>query len=139
MNYDQATNPQPKGFFASLFDFSFKSLIAAKVIRVLYVLWMVGLALSTIGFVIAAFEANAGLGAVTLLFLGPLYFFFWLIVARVLLELFMAIFAIQRNTDRIAPVGWPSPAQTRSEVAGPSGNGSAESVNTGWHDVAPAN
>jgi Domain of unknown function (DUF4282) len=139
MNRDQSMSLQAKGFFGSLFDFSFKSLIAAKVIRVLYVLWMLVLALSTIGFVIAAFEINAGFGAVALLFLGPLYFFFWLIVGRVLLELIMAIFAIQQNTDRISPVAWPPSVQAHSEIPAPAQNGGAESVNAVRQDASPAN
>ncbi len=139
MTEDHTTNPQTKGFLRSLFDFSFKSLIASRVIRVLYVLWMLLLALGTIGLIIAGFEINAALGAVTLLILGPLSFLFNLIFVRVLLELVMAIFAIQDNTSRISAIGWPSPLQARSEVADASFNGIAENVRVGQRDVAPAN
>ena len=139
MTQDHTTNPQTKGFLRSLFDFSFKSLIASRVIRVLYVLWMMLLALAAIGFIITGFEINAALGAVTLLILGPLYFLFNLIFARVLLELVMAIFAIQENTNRISPIGWPSPPQARSEVPDASFNSIAENVSVGQRDVAPAN
>lgn len=111
MTQGQTTN-QTKGFLASLFDFSFKSLIASRVIRVLYVLWMALLALAAVGLIIAAFEINAAFGAVALLILCPLYFLFNLIIVRVLLELFMAIFAIQENTNRISPMGWPASAGT---------------------------
>jgi Domain of unknown function (DUF4282) len=137
MTQDQTTNHQTKGFLGSLFDFSFKSIIASRVIRVLYVLWMVLLALLTIGVIIAAFEINAAFGAVELLIFGPLSFLFSLIVARVLLELVMAIFAIQENTNRIPPIG--SPLQARFEVPDASSNGIAENVSVGHQDVAPAN
>jgi Domain of unknown function (DUF4282) len=139
MNQDQTTNLQTKGFLGSLFDFSFKSVIASRVIRVMYVLWMVLLALLTIGVIIAAFEINAAFGAVELLIFGPLSFLFSLIVARVLLELVMAIFAIQENTNRIPPIGWPSPLQARFEVPDASCNSVAENVSVGHQDVAPAN
>jgi Domain of unknown function (DUF4282) len=139
MTQDQTTKHQTKGFLASLFDFSFKSLIASRVIRVLYVLWMALLALGTIGLIITAFEINAAFGAVELLIVGPLCFLFNLIFARVLLELIMAIFAIQENTSRISPIGWSSPLQPRSEILNGSFNSMADNVNVGQQDVAPAN
>jgi hypothetical protein len=139
MTEDYTTNPQTKGFLRSLFDFSFKSLISSRVIRVLYVLWMILLAFGAIGFIIAGFEINAALGALTLLILGPLSFLFNLIFVRVLLELVMAIFAIQENTSRTSAIGWPSPLVARPEIADASFNGVAENVSVGHRDVAPAN
>ena len=80
----QAPPPQPpppaevrtatQGFINSLFDFSFTSFVTPKVIRVLYALIMIGVGLGVIFFVIVAFRANAALGAVSLLILGPVYF-----------------------------------------------------------------
>jgi Domain of unknown function (DUF4282) len=139
MTDNHTTNPQTKGFLRSLFDFSFKSLIAGRVIRVLYVLWMMLLALAAIALIIAGFEINAALGAITLLILGPLYFLFNLTFTRVLLELVMAILAIQENTNRISPIGWPSLPQARSEVPNAPLNSVAENVSVGQRDVAPAN
>jgi Domain of unknown function (DUF4282) len=139
MTLDHTTDLQTKGFLRSLFDFSFKSIIASRVIRVLYVLWMMLLALVAIGLTIAGFEINAALGAITLLILGPLYFLFNLTFTRVFLELVMAIFAIQENTNRISPIEWPSPARARSEVPDASFKSIAENVSAGQRDIAPAN
>ncbi len=138
MTQGQTTN-QTKGFLASLFDFSFKSLIASRVIRVLYVLWMALLALAAVGLIIAAFEINAAFGAVALLILCPLYFLFNLIIVRVLLELFMAIFAIQENTNRISPMGWPPRLRAPSEVPDGLFNSIAENLSAAQPDIAPAN
>ncbi|HTT89361.1 MAG TPA: DUF4282 domain-containing protein [Acidimicrobiales bacterium] len=139
MTQSQTTNLQTKGFLGSLFDFSFKSLIGSRVIRVLYVLWMALLALGAIVLIIGAFEVNPAFGAVALLILGPVYFLFNLIVARVLLELVMAIFAIQENTNRISSIGWPLPLQPRSEVGHSPFNDMAGKGSVGQQDVAPAN
>ena len=48
MTQDHTTTLRTRGFLGSLFDFSFKNLIASKVIRVLYVLWMALLALGAV-------------------------------------------------------------------------------------------
>jgi hypothetical protein len=108
-----------KGFFGSLFDISFKNIITPKIIKVLYVLAMIVIGLITVVYIAVAFNANAGLGVVTLLILGPLYFFFSLIWTRVALEFIMAVFAIQENTGRIPPSGWAPPASGTPGVWGP--------------------
>ncbi|MGA3220445.1 MAG: DUF4282 domain-containing protein [Acidimicrobiales bacterium] len=118
MSLGQAPNMQ-KGFFGSLFDISFKSIITPRIIKVLYVLAMIFIALITIVYIVVAFNANAALGAVTLLILGPLYFFFSLIWTRVALEFIMAVFAIQENTGRIPPSGWGPPVGGTPGTWGP--------------------
>jgi hypothetical protein len=138
MTQDHTTTLQTKGFLGSLFDFSFKNIIASKVIRVLYVLWMALLALGAVVLIIVAFELNPAFGAVALLILGPFYFLFNLIFARVFLELVMAIFAIQENTNRISPIGWPPPLQAQSELPHAPFDGIADNVSAGQLDVAPA-
>lgn len=89
--------PQEKGFFGSLFDLSFQSLIATRVIKVLYVLSLTVIGLTAIAFAIAAFSRSAALGAFTLLVLAPLVSLLYVIYTRVILELFMAVFRIVEN------------------------------------------
>ena len=53
---------EDKGFLASLFDFSFSSLITLKIIRVLYILSLVGAGIYTLIFVGAGFASDSALG-----------------------------------------------------------------------------
>ena len=63
-----------KGFFASLFDYSFSSYITPRIIRVLYVLATVLVALWTLVIILLAFKASSTLGILALLIGGPIYF-----------------------------------------------------------------
>jgi hypothetical protein len=111
---------QPNGFLGSLFDYSFSSFITSRIIKVLYVLTTIVVALWTLLLVLAAFNVSSGLGLVTLVIIGPLFFLFAMIYARVGLELLMVIFRIHEDVrelnqrgrgDGVAPVAaTPSPA-----------------------------
>jgi type IV secretory pathway TrbL component len=75
-----------QGFLASLFDVSFRSLVTTKVIKVLYILSMVGIGLVALAFVVAAFNNNAAAGLLVLIIVAPLMSLLYLIYVRVLLE-----------------------------------------------------
>lgn len=92
---------QPNGFLNSLFDYSFSSFITSRIIKVLYVLTTIVVALWTLLLILAAFNASSGLGLVTLLFIGPLFFLIAMIYARVGLELLMVIFRIHEDVREI--------------------------------------
>jgi hypothetical protein len=79
---------------ASLFDFGFNSFVTPKVVKVVYALIMIVLALAGLGFAGAAFSVNAALGIFVLLILAPLIFFVYLALWRIALELFVVIFRI---------------------------------------------
>ena len=51
-----------RGFFASLFDLSFTSLVATRIIKLLYVLSMIGIGLSALIFILAAFHESSAAG-----------------------------------------------------------------------------
>jgi Domain of unknown function (DUF4282) len=85
---------QPQGFLASLFDFSFTTFITGRIIKILYVLSTIIVALWTLAFVLFAFKASTGFGIITLVLLAPLFFLFSMIYVRVVLELIMVIFRI---------------------------------------------
>jgi uncharacterized protein DUF4282 len=92
---------QTKGFFGSLFDYSFSSYITPRIIKVLYVLATVLVALWTLVIILVAFNASSTLGILTLLILGPIYFVIAMIYARVLLETISAFFRIHDNVQEI--------------------------------------
>ena len=76
-----------RGFFASLFDFSFTSLVTTKIIKALYVISVIVIGLSSLGLV------------------APLVALLWLIYTRVILELFIALFRIAENTSELVAQG----------------------------------
>ena len=91
---------QTKGFFGSLFDYSFSSYITPRIIKVLYVLATVLVALWTLVIVLAAFRVSSGAGILTLLIIGPIYFVITMIWVRVSLEVISA-FRIHGDVQEI--------------------------------------
>ena len=86
-----------KGFFGSLFDVSFSSLITTKVIKVLYILSMILIGLMALFFVVGAFTQSAAGGVITLLVLAPLAALLYLIYVRVILEVIICVFRIMET------------------------------------------
>ncbi|NLU41754.1 MAG: DUF4282 domain-containing protein [Firmicutes bacterium] len=91
-----------KSSFSALFDFSFRRFITIRVVRVMYVLALIGISFATLGLLVSAFESSAGLGVLTLFIGAPIFFILSLLAARVYLELIMVIFRISENISAIA-------------------------------------
>jgi hypothetical protein len=92
---------QAKGFFGSLFDYSFSSYITPKIIKVLYVLATVLVALWTLVIILLAFRASSALGILALIIGGPIYFVIAMIGVRVTLEFLSAFFRIHGDVQEI--------------------------------------
>jgi Domain of unknown function (DUF4282) len=92
---------QAKGFFASLFDYSFSAFITPKIIKLLYVLSTIVVALWTLVVILWAFRQSTGFGIVTLVILGPIFFVITMIYVRVWLELLIVFFRIQGDVKEI--------------------------------------
>ena len=98
-------NAQSKGFFAGLFDFSFETFVALKVIKVLYGLFLLLLVLGVLGGLGAAViamiqgEVLAGIGMLVLL---PIVTVIYLVLGRVYFELIIVAFKIAEDADEIA-------------------------------------
>ena len=108
---------QAKGFFESLFDFSFTSLVTTKLIKVLYGLSMVVLALVSVWFVAISFvHASPQAGVLTLLFGAPLFFLFGVCFMRLISEYLIVVFRIAEHTAEIAQHVRPKeePAEIKS-------------------------
>jgi hypothetical protein len=92
-----------KGFVASLFDFSFSSFVTPKVIRALYVLATLWIAVLTIAF--CSFCVHfAGSGSGTLIFIiitAPILFLLGLGSVRVVFEVFMVLHRLNENIQAI--------------------------------------
>ncbi len=93
---------EQKGFFQSLFDFSFTAFVTSKMIKFLYGLSIAGAGLVSLFLIARGFNASPG-GGVFMLFIGaPLYFLLSVLFSRVLLEIVIVIFRISENIAEIA-------------------------------------
>ena len=100
-----ASHASAKGFVSSLFDFGFNSFVTPKVVKVVYVLIMAGLALAELGYLIFAFKTSMVFGIISLVILCPLSFFVYLALWRILLELFIVVFRIADDIRSIRERG----------------------------------
>jgi Domain of unknown function (DUF4282) len=93
---------QPQGgFFEALMDTRFDHLITPSLIRFLYVVSMVILAIGALIAIIAGFAESAGTG-VLLLVLAPIVALIYLIVTRLWLELIVVAFKIREAAEEVA-------------------------------------
>ena len=90
-----------RGFFESLMDTRFDSLITPKLVRFLYVLSMIVLALGAMAWIVVGFADSPGTG-VLFLILAPLVALLYLIVTRLWLELIVVAFKIRDAAEEIA-------------------------------------
>src|SRR5579875_1249062 len=94
-----------KGFIGALFDFGFTSFVTPRVIKVLYVLIMIGTIVGALAFTITMFKISATLGILTLVFGAPLYVLIVLAIYRVFLEFFMVMFRMADDIKALRESG----------------------------------
>lgn len=90
------------GFFTALFDFSFNNFVTPILVRFVYVLATVALAVTWLIFVIAGFanSLGAGLGA---LILGPVFVVIYLAVIRMTLEFYLSVVRMSEDIHKRLP------------------------------------
>lgn len=91
-----------KGFLASLLDPSFTTLVTTRVIRWLYILMLVLVGLGLLGFIVASIASGSAAQIVVALIVGPLVALLYVIYARVILEVILAIFRLLESNREIA-------------------------------------
>jgi hypothetical protein len=96
-----------KGFFASLFDFSFTKFITTKIIKLLYGLGVVVSILGAgVAILLPVFKGYSSEGGKILaLILFPLLALLGIIIIRVWLEIIIVMFRIAEHTGEIAMQG----------------------------------
>ena len=82
--------PPTKGFFGALFDFSFEHFVTPMLVKVVYILAIVGLGITWLVFLAAALSQNVGSGLAVLL-VGPIAILFYLCLIRMMLEFYLAV------------------------------------------------
>ena len=92
-------------FFKSLFDFSFTTFITTRLIKLIYVIALIAIGLTTLFIIVASFGVSAAAGLAGLLVIAPLFVLFATIYTRVLLELIIVVFRISEHAAEIAAQG----------------------------------
>ncbi|MGH3928635.1 MAG: DUF4282 domain-containing protein [Pseudonocardiaceae bacterium] len=84
------------GFFGALFDFGFNHFVTPSIIKVIYVLGLIGIALGYLFFVITGFAGSAIVGIIALLF-GPIVALLYLALFRMMLEFYVAVIRMSED------------------------------------------
>jgi hypothetical protein len=111
-----------KGFFADLFDFGFTDFVTPKVVKFVYVVATVIIALVWVFYVILGFSISVGGGLLVLIF-GPIVALLWLLVCRIALELTMVIFRIGADLHAVRERKGPGQKAARPDSTQGFGNG----------------
>jgi uncharacterized membrane protein len=91
-----------KGFFGSLFDFSFTSFVTPKIIKVIYVLYTAWMIVWALFFLRIGFKYGGATGGfATLIIVDPIFLVLSLGVFRVILELFMVVHRMREDLQAI--------------------------------------
>lgn len=92
------------GFLEALFDFTFTRFVSITLVRIIYILIIIFAALAALVAIVTGFASSFGSGLISLIF-APIMFIIWVLLARVMLEVFVVIFRIadylreiERNT-----------------------------------------
>ena len=92
-----------KNFFAELFDLSFSSFVTPKVVKVLYVISIIGVGIFFLMSIYQAFAYSQGFGSTLLmLIIAPIGACLLLILARIYMELILVAFRIADKITKIA-------------------------------------
>ena len=94
-----------RGFLGALFDFGFTSFVTPKVIKVLYMLIVIGTVVSALVVTIIAFKASTVFGLLMLVFGDPLFILIVLAIYRIILEFFVVTFRVAEDVRALRERG----------------------------------
>ena len=108
-----------KGFLASLFDISFTTLVTTRVISILYLLLLILAGIGLLGFVVASIASGSAAQILVALIVGPLVALLYVIYARVILEVILAIFRLLESNREIAILQRQQLGLLQQQLGGP--------------------
>src|SRR5713226_4626350 len=91
--------PEEKGLFAGLFDFSFQELLSRRIVKLLYIIALVGGGIAVVAEVVLELRVDTAMGLLALV-AGVVALFIWILITRVALECVLALFRIADNIER---------------------------------------
>lgn len=106
---------QGKGFFGALFDLSFSDFVTTKVIKFLYVLLLVFIAIGYLVLIVTGFARGFGTGLLYIVG-GALAALLYVILARIAMETTIVLFRIADHAAEIARQGRGAPPQPPQAV-----------------------
>jgi len=90
-----------KGFFTSLFDFSFQEFVTTRIVQAVYLLAIVVSFLVALGTFWSLMQTGF-FGFVAALVAAPITFLAHVVIARIGLEVILVLFRIAENTQKLA-------------------------------------
>jgi len=96
--------PDDKNFFAGLVDFSFQQQLVRRIVKVLYLIGILGGGITVVVYVVRGFESSPADGLINL-GVGILTLFVSVLTLRVLLELTLVILRISDGIERATHSG----------------------------------
>lgn len=87
-------------FFGALFDYSFNAFITPMIIKFVYVLVTVGVAIGYLVIAVATFRGSTSFGVLWLLVIGPIMAVLSLALARMTLEFYLAVVRVSEDVRR---------------------------------------
>jgi hypothetical protein len=103
-----------KGFFGSLFDLSFSEFVTTRVIKLLFILTIIGSGLGALFILISMFSVGFGRGLLGLI-VAPILFLLYVLFSRIWLEVVIVLFRIAENTSRLVEQGKTGAAPPKNE------------------------
>ncbi|HSW38495.1 MAG TPA: DUF4282 domain-containing protein [Acidobacteriota bacterium] len=91
---------QEKSFFSKLFDFSFREFVTPTVVGIVYGIMVVLAMIAALGFIVTGFGIKWYVGLLFLI-VSPVVFLFLVILARLYLEIVVAMVRIAQNTTNM--------------------------------------
>lgn len=113
-----------------LFDFNFDNFVTPKIVKIVYILIVIGLAVTYVAIVVAAFASEPVVGFLTLIVIGPLVVLIYLALARMGLESLLSTIRTAQNTGELVRLAGGNAA---------GGNAYAGSAYPGGPTDSPAN
>ncbi len=89
-----------KGIFGSLFDISFTDFVTIRIIKVLFVLAIIGSGIGALVLLIGGITSGVAQAFVYII-LAPIIFFLYVLLARIWLEVIIVLFRIAENTGKL--------------------------------------
>jgi hypothetical protein len=96
--------PEEKNFLAGLFDFSFNHLLTRQIVKLLYIISILGGGIAVVACVVVGMQHSPAEGLINLV-VGIVVFFVAVLVVRLLLELAIVILKIADGIDRATHPG----------------------------------
>ena len=91
--------PDEKNFFAGLVDFSFQQQLLRRLVKVLYIIFILGAGIWAVTYTVLGFQQSPADGLINL-GVGLISFFLGILVWRCLLELSLLVQRIAESIDR---------------------------------------